>query len=172
MDKKPFFNTVQPEALTENFIQIVGHHGMLLTAGTMEKHNTMTASWGGMGFLWDKPVAFTFIRPTRHTYGFAEKVSHFTLSFFHEQQREILQFCGIHSGRDMDKESRLGLHPIEDSTGAVYYSEARLVLVCKKLYHQDLHSKQFHEEWIDAKYADKNFHRMYISSIEKALVKE
>jgi flavin reductase (DIM6/NTAB) family NADH-FMN oxidoreductase RutF len=172
MDKELDFNPVRPETLAENFFRIIGHDGMLITAGTMENHNPMTASWGGIGFLWDKPVAYTFIRPTRHTFGFMEKNSYFTLSFFKEDQREILQFCGVHSGRDMDKESRLGLHPVEDSTGAVYYSEARLVLVCKKLYHQDLHRKQFHESWIHEKYADKNYHRMYISSIEKTLVKE
>ncbi len=31
---------------------------MLVTAGTKEKFNTMTASWGGIGWLWNKPVAF------------------------------------------------------------------------------------------------------------------
>ena len=49
--------------LKENFFEAIGKEWMLVTAGTKEKFNTMTASWGGIGWLWNKPVAFVFIRP-------------------------------------------------------------------------------------------------------------
>ena len=32
----------------------------LVTAGTPDNFNTMTISWGGMGTLWGRPVAFLF----------------------------------------------------------------------------------------------------------------
>ena len=32
----------------------------LLTAGTIEKFNSMTISWGGVGTLWGKPVVTAF----------------------------------------------------------------------------------------------------------------
>ena len=54
--------------LKENFFEAIGKEWMLVTAGTKEKFNTMTASWGGIGWLWNKPVAFVFIRPERYTY--------------------------------------------------------------------------------------------------------
>ena len=45
---------------------------MLITAGTKEKCNTMTASWGGLGVLWGGPVATVYIRPQRYTMEFVE----------------------------------------------------------------------------------------------------
>ena len=49
----------------ENAFDLIGKEWMLVTAGNKEKFNTMTASWGGIGWLWNKPVAFIFIRPER-----------------------------------------------------------------------------------------------------------
>jgi len=37
--------------LKENFFEAIGKEWMLVTAGTKEKFNTMTASWGGIGWL-------------------------------------------------------------------------------------------------------------------------
>ena len=48
---------------SENAFDLIGKGGMLVTAGNKEKLNTMTASWGGIGWLWNRPVAFVFIRP-------------------------------------------------------------------------------------------------------------
>lgn len=53
--------------LKENFFEAIGKEWMLVTAGTKEKFNTMTASWGGIGWLWNKPVAFVFY-PSRTVY--------------------------------------------------------------------------------------------------------
>lgn len=49
----------------ENAFDLIGKKWMLVTAGTKDSFNTMTASWGGIGWLWNKPVAFVFIRPER-----------------------------------------------------------------------------------------------------------
>ena len=46
---------------------------MLITAGTAERCNTMTASWGGLGVLWGDPVATIYIRPQRYTKEFVER---------------------------------------------------------------------------------------------------
>ena len=64
---------IKATELTDNLFQTIGKEWMLVTAGTPEKFNTMTASWGGTGWLWNKPVAFVFIRPERYTYEFIEK---------------------------------------------------------------------------------------------------
>ncbi|MCD8186883.1 MAG: flavin reductase, partial [Rikenellaceae bacterium] len=73
--------------------------------------NTMTASWGAMGFLWNKPVAFVFVRPERYTFEFMEEYSAFTLSFMGKDQRHALKVCGSQSGRDSDKIADAGLKP-------------------------------------------------------------
>ncbi len=54
---------IEPSLVKDNFIEIIGKEWMLVSAGDKDKFNMMTASWGGVGFLWNKPVVFVFIRP-------------------------------------------------------------------------------------------------------------
>ena len=82
--------------------------------------NTMTASWGGLGVLWERKVATCYIRPTRHTFSFVEQAGHFTLSFFAEEHRKALQYCGTHSGRNTDKVKGAGLTPVTEN-GIIYF---------------------------------------------------
>ena len=56
---------IDPKALTFNPFQAIGSQWMLVTAGNREGCNTMTASWGGVGIMWGKPVATAYIRPQR-----------------------------------------------------------------------------------------------------------
>ena len=73
--------------LQDNMFDAIGKEWMLVTAGTQEKFNMMTASWGGTGILWGKPVAFIFIRPERYTYEFIEEGDKLTLSFLGEEHK-------------------------------------------------------------------------------------
>lgn len=159
------------EDLQENPFRLIGNDWMLVTAGTPERFNTMTASWGGLGVLWDRKVCTIFVRPTRYTYGFLEQNSGFTLSFFEERYRKALQFCGTRSGRDTDKVQGSGLTPA-GSDGLVWLEEARLVLVCRKIYVQDLTPDRFLDPRIDSFYPQKDYHRMYVGEISKCLRKE
>ena len=79
--------------LSENFFEVIGKEWMLVTAGNKDHFNTMTASWGGIGFLWNKPVVYVFIRPERYTFEFIEKSEYFTLSFLGEENRAIHKIC-------------------------------------------------------------------------------
>jgi flavin reductase (DIM6/NTAB) family NADH-FMN oxidoreductase RutF len=129
----------------------------------------MTASWGGLGVIWNKRIAITFVRPTRYTREFIEKQDLFTCSFFPAKYRKALSFCGSHSGRDVNKTAATGLTPVFDVKGAVYFAEARLVLVCRKIYFQDLEPKQFLDRKVLKMYPEKDFHRMYFGEIAKCL---
>lgn len=144
---------------------------MLITAGTPDNFNVMTASWGGLGVLWGKNVCFVFVRPHRHTYKFMETNQHFTLSFFSEKYREILNFCGKNSGRDLDKISATGLTLASEDGQGVYYKEARLVLQCKKIYYHDFNPENFKDSDIDSHYPNNDYHRLYVGEIEQTLAK-
>ena len=119
--------------LKENFFEAIGKEWMLVTAGTKEKFNTMTASWGGIGWLWNKPVAFVFVRPERYTYEFIEKSDYLTLSFLGEANKKIHAVCGSKSGRDTDKVKATGLKPVFTEQGNVLFEQARLSLEGRKL---------------------------------------
>lgn len=155
------------EMLTDNFVRTIGKEWMLVTAGDKEKFNMMTASWGGIGFLWNKPVAFVFIRPERYTYEFIEKQPGFTLSFMGEEHKEVHKICGSKSGRDLDKVAATGLTPVFTENGNVTFAESRLVLECRKLYAADIDKECFlvpdiYENWYGAKGGD---HKMFIAEI-------
>ncbi|MDD2277819.1 MAG: flavin reductase [Bacteroidales bacterium] len=151
----------------ENVFDMLDKEWMLVTAGVENDFNTMTASWGGFGVLWNKPVAIAFVRPQRHTHKFTETFDAFTLSFFgHGNFREALSFCGSKSGRDFDKPKETGLTPITTPIGAIAFQQARLIFECKKLYADDIKSDCFIDLSIDSKvYAAKDHHRFYIAEI-------
>lgn len=146
----------------------IGDQWMLITAGTKDNCNTMTASWGGLGVLWGKPVATIFVRPQRHTYQFTEENDWFTLSFLKEDYREALKLCGTRSGRDMDKFAAAGI-TVAGEEEKPYVAEAELVLVCRKVYWDDIEPGNFLDGEIDHKcYPTHDYHRMYIGVIEEA----
>lgn len=166
------FTKINPNDLTENAIKLIGSDWMLITAGDEAKCNTMTASWGFLGFLWNKPVAVCFVRPERYTFDFIEKAENFTLSFFTEEHRKTLQFCGSQSGRDKDKIKETGLKPFSLENDTVAFEQAKLVLNCRKLYTDFLNKDSFIEKSIaDSVYPDGSFHKMYIAEITEVLQK-
>ncbi|KWT92663.1 flavin reductase [Candidatus Magnetominusculus xianensis] len=164
------FVEVNPEDLPDNPFKVIGSQWMLVTAGTMKSFNTMTASWGGFGIMWAKKICACVVRPTRHTYGFMEKSDMFSLSFFTKEYKKALLFCGTHSGRDTDKMSETGLTPIEDSS-SIYFKEARLVFLCRKIYYQDIDPGHFIDPSIESNYQLNDYHRMYLGEIIKCITK-
>ena len=166
------FEKMDPKNLDQNVFSLIGERWMLITAGTQEKCNTMTASWGGLGVLWGKPVATVYIRPQRYTLEFVEREDYFTLSFFGEEHRKALALCGSKSGRDMDKVKECGF-TVATAEGAPYFEEADLVLVCKKAYWQDMDPTHFLDGEIDGKwYPEKYYHRIFIGEIVEVLRKQ
>ncbi len=167
------FKKIDPKKISDNAVQMIGHDWMLLSAGKKDDFNMMTASWGTMGFLWNEPVIFTFVRPQRHTFNFTEKDDYFTISIFEEKDRDILQFCGTKSGKDCDKIKETGLIPLETELGNIYYEQARLVIECQKVYADYLKEDAFIDSSIYKQYyPEKDYHKMYVGKIINAWVKE
>jgi flavin reductase (DIM6/NTAB) family NADH-FMN oxidoreductase RutF len=164
------FQTLDPEVVQDNVFKLIGKDWMLITAGIRESFNTMTASWGGMGVLWDKKVCFAFVRPTRYTFEFLEKSEFYTFSFLEEQYRDILMYCGTKSGRDVNKVIETNLTPIFGN-GTVFFAEARLVMECRKIYVQDITPDNFLDQTMNEYYPKKDYHRIYVGEIIRCLKK-
>jgi len=166
------FRQIRPADITDNTFKLLDKDWMLVTAGNIGDYNTMTASWGHLGILWNLPVAIAYIRPQRHTFGFANRFDEYTLSFFTERYRTALQFCGTRSGRDHDKAAETGLTPVQTERGNVIFQEARLVLECRKIYQDDLKKKNFLVPEIAAKNYPKNdFHRFFMGEVVNVLAR-
>lgn len=167
------WKAILPSELKKTPFEMIGKDWMLITAGTPEKANTMTASWGGMGVLWGKDVVFAVIRPQRYTKRFVDENPVFSLSFLGEQYRSQLGYLGKASGKDEDKIAKSGLTlSFEDQVP--FFDEAETVLLCKKLYAQEMTPQAFTEmgKEMDPKwYPQKDYHILYVAEITKVLTK-
>lgn len=167
--------TIDFTELQANAAQLIGKQWMLISAGTPENFNCMTASWGGLGFLWNRPVAFIFVRPNRHTHRFIEEEARLTLSFMPEKYRQDLIFCGRHSGKDVDKMSNTALQPIPTAGGSVGMADADVLLECRVMY-KSLMQKEVFTNWEEvspAFYAEDNpLHTLYVCEITATHIRE
>ncbi len=158
--------------LTINPFTTIGDEWFLLTAGTPDNYNTMTASWGAMGVIWGSPSITAVVRTSRHTMPYMEENELFSVCVFDESYRKALQFCGTHSGRDYDKAKETGLTPAE-LDGTTVFAQAKLVFICEKAYTQMMEEAGFtdpanYEKW----YSKDPMHKMYIGRIKAVYVNE
>ena len=141
-----------------------GNQWALVAAGTMDDHNAMTVSWGGVGCLWGKSVATVYIRPNRHTYGYFEENEYFTVSFYPEDCKKALGVMGSKSGRDCDKVGMTRLTPqaVENS---MTFAQASVTLVCRKMYRQFMDADAMPKDVLDTFYKDGDIHYMFIGEV-------
>ena len=151
-----------------NPFNLIGGEWMLVTAGNERTGcNTMTASWGH-----NDPTAVIYLRPSRYTKKFVDEEKYFTLCVMDKSFKKQMAYLGSVSGRDEDKIAKAGLTPVYDEN-SVFFKEAKLVLVCKKLYQSELQESGFlYQETIDTNYPQRDFHTMYVGKIEKILVRD
>lgn len=136
----------------------------LLTAGNKDKFNTMTISWGGLGTLWNKPVATVYVRTSRYTYEFMEDNDYFTVSFYPEEYKKTLGVLGAKSGRDMDKMNESGL-TAKEIDNSMTFDEAEVTLVCRKLFKQELDKANMPEKIAEVVYGNDAPHVMFIGEV-------
>lgn len=162
----------------------IGKNWMLITAGDEIKCNSMTASWGSIGALWEAgvnggSVTTIYVRPCRYTDSFIDSNECYSLCFFDEEYRKDLSYMGSHSGRDEDKVSHTKLH-LDYSDGVPYYKEAKLVLICKKIYKGKIYKEGFIDKSIldtyyksdsNSIYNNESYHNVYVGKIQKVLIK-
>ncbi len=156
--------------LKKSPVELIADGWALLTAGSQDKFNTMTVSWGAVGEIWGKDAAFVFVRPQRYTYEFIEKEEYFTLSFYSPEYKDALRLCGSKSGRDIDKAAATGLTPLFVD-GAVTFEQAEYTVVCRKMAAQFMSPEGFIDPAIENNYANKDYHKVYVGEIIKVYEK-
>ncbi|MFO7868527.1 MAG: flavin reductase [Bacteroidales bacterium] len=162
---------IKPESISDNTFSLIAKDWMLIASGSKNEHNCMTASWGGFGVLWFKNVAFVFIRPQRHTLEFVKNNDYFTLNFFDNTFKDVLTYCGKNSGKHVDKTKECNLSPIETDNNSVAFSEARLIVECKKLYADSFTKEAFVDESLLKHYEKNDYHIMFVGEIVNCYAK-
>lgn len=164
---------VDVKSLTPEIFQVFMKQNALLTAGDQTVCNTMTIGWGQMGSLWNLPVCTVYVRPERYTYQFMEDYDYFTVSVLAANDRETARICGTKSGREIDKISECGLTVSYGMEDAPFFEEAELVLVCRKLFVQDMDASCVKDGRVSGFYTEKagGWHRIYTGEIVEAYMK-
>lgn len=166
------FKEIIPEELNKNTFQLIGTDWMLITAETNNKANTMTASWGGFGIMWNKNVAYIVLRPQRYTKEFIDNSDTYSLCFFDSKYKKQLSYLGTVSGRDEDKISKSNF-TLSHFDSTPYFEEAEITIICKKLFAQEFTPDSFiNKELIEKNYPNNDFHTLYIAEVEKVLIKQ
>ena len=158
-------NKIAYSELCLNPFDVFDKEWMLLSAGSEGDFNTMTVSWGALGFIWNTPAITAYVRHSRYTHEFIEKNGCFTLSVLRDGYKTQLNRLGSESGRDIDKMKDSGLTPVFVD-GCPAFEEARLVFVCKKVFSNEIHEDGFVvKETLDKFYPSRDLHTMYIGEI-------
>lgn len=165
------FQKVSDDIMEMNPFTKIGKDWMLVTAGNEEKANTMTASWGGVGVMWGKDVAYVVIRQSRFTKEFIDKEGKFSLSFPSEKYRKEMKFLGAVSGRNEDKIKEAGID-INYHDGVPFVDQADMVFICRVMSNTVLKKEDFIDQGIDeAWYKDNDYHTLYIAEITDILAR-
>ena len=164
---------VELERLTPEILHVFGRQPPLLTAGDKTGLNTMTIGWCQLGCVWNLPTCTVYVRPERYTYQFMESHNYFTVSVFPADRKKDMAFCGTKSGRDVDKVKECGLTLCYGAGDAPFFEEAEWVLVCRKLFVQDLEASCVTDERVLKSYtpAMGGWHRAYVGEVVEAYQK-
>lgn len=163
---------IEIQDFNENVFKLIGDDWLLINTYNEEKVNSMTASWGGMGVLWNKEVAYIFIRPQRYTQELLPNNEYFSLSVMGEEYRDVLNYLGSVSGRDENKLEKANLAVTKDENGAPIIEEARLNIMVRKLFCQQMTEDAFvDKDLVDINYPNKDFHFVYVLEILKIIEK-
>lgn len=161
------FTRINEKELSVEPFRLFDKDTMLITAGDASSFNTMQASWGGMGTLWEHSVLYLFVRNSRYTHEFLQKEGLFTCSFFPKEYRKDMLYLGNHSGRKEDKVSKTRLTPVE-LDGCMTFKEAGMVFVCQKAAGMDIKPEaMFLQEVLDL-YQNKDYSTFYIGFVKAA----
>jgi flavin reductase (DIM6/NTAB) family NADH-FMN oxidoreductase RutF len=165
------YKEIDPKELTENPFKLIDDEWMLVTAAKDDKVNTMTASWGSLGIMWNKNVASIVLRPQRYTKEFVDNSSTFSLTFYDKSYKKDLAYLGSKSGRNEDKLSKTNL-TLDYVDNTPYFKEAKLILICRKLFTQEMKPEGFIDTTLlEKNYPNKDYHTLYFGEIEKVLIK-
>ena len=169
------FTSVSPEEFDENIFNLVGKDFTVITAG--EDPNSMVASWGGVGIMFNKPVTWCFLRANRYTLEKIRQTGTYTMCYFPDQYKgDIMQF-GMKSGRNTDKMAQTKLTPFMTPDGYPAYKEAKIIIECKLIAASTVSKDEFYTDeaktFLQEGYDEaKDWHKLVYGEITNILIKK
>lgn len=141
--------------------------GAFLTVKNQDKVNTMTISWGSIGFMWNKPIFIAMVRKSRYTYELIENAASFTISIpYKSEMKSALTICGTKSGRDLDKfaEAKISFSP-STKVDSPIIENCNMYYECKIVYKHPMDNQNPSPEINKTIYSDNDYHTLYYGEI-------
>ena len=85
---------------------------MVSVASKAGEKNILTISWAGT-ICSDPPMVSISVRPNRHSYHMIEETGEFVINLTTKDLAFATDYCGVVSGRDVNKFEKLGLTPLK-----------------------------------------------------------
>lgn len=141
--------------------------GAFLTTKDGERINTMTISWGNMGFEWGRPTFTIFVRKSRYTHEILRNSNEFTISIpLDPRMKKALGICGSKSGRDLDKFKLAGIETKKsNSIETPVIDGCQIFYECKIIYKHDLTTDMLNEDIKKSTYIEGDYHTVYYGEI-------
>ncbi len=141
--------------------------GAFLTVGNEKEANTMTISWGTIGFMWKKPVFTVMVRPSRYSYDILENGGEFTVSIpYSNKMKNALTICGTKSGRDIDKLKEAGIEYVtKEGFSVPVVKDCDMYYQCKVIYKHVLKDDKLPVDIKENSYKDGDIHTLYYGEI-------
>lgn len=103
----------------------------LVTCGTMEKPNVLTIAWTGI-LSTQPPKTYISVRPSRYSYDLITGSGEFVINLTTSQMVKAVDFCGVRSGKEIDKFAATGLVPEKASkVAAPMLKQSPVSLECR-----------------------------------------
>lgn len=169
------YQTVQPKDFDRNIFSLVGDDWTVITAG--EDPNSMVASWGGTGIMFNKPVTWCFLRANRFTLEKMRETGTYTFCYFpSEYKGDILKF-GTASGRNTDKMDQTRLTPMQTPDGMPAYEEAQVIIECRLIAAPTVSKEEFYtqegKDFLQGGFDEaKDWHKLVYGEITNIYIKK
>ena len=96
-----------------------------------ENYNIITIAWTGT-ICSDPPMCYISVRPNRHSHAIIERTGEFVINLTTTELARATDWCGVKSGRDVNKFREMGLHTEEAQiVKAPLIKESPLNIECK-----------------------------------------
>ena len=95
------------------------------------KSNIITVAWAGT-VCTNPPMVSISVRPSRYSYQILEETGEFVINLTNESLVKVCDYCGVVSGRDVNKFAKTGLTPIPmEHVHAMGIDESPVNMECK-----------------------------------------
>lgn len=134
---------------------------MVTVADKQGKTNILTVAWTGT-VCTNPPMAYISVRPERYSYRMLRETGEFVINLTTEKLAFATDYCGVKSGRDIDKWKETGLTPIPASVvKAPLIAESPVSIECrvtevKELGSHHMFLAEVAAVSVDEAYIDKN----------------